>query len=143
VDDSSGLTPVANVMPTAQQHHILIVDDEINVAVTLREGLAKLPNCRVAMATSGEQALVQLAQQPVDLLITDYQMPGMDGLALVAAVRQMQPALPILMITGYGEMVLSQTVAEQSIEVVLDKPVKLATVRQKTLEYLEKNGSER
>ena len=80
---------------------ILIVDDEENVALTFQDSLERLPNCEVAIATNGEQALQLFEQQPFDLLITDYKMPDMDG----GRVRQLYRRTAIIMITAYGSEV--------------------------------------
>jgi len=115
---------------------ILIVDDEENIAMILQDGLERLPNCEIAIATSGEQALWLFEQQPFDLLITDYKMPGTDGITLAARVRQLYPRTVIIMITAYGDETLREQAARASIQRVLDKPVGLAQVRCVALEAL-------
>ena len=115
---------------------ILIVDDEENIALTLQDGLERLANCEIAIATSGEQALGLFEQQPFDLLITDYKMPGTDGITLAARVRQLYPRTVIIMITAYGDETLREQAARASIQRVLDKPVGLAEVRCVALEAL-------
>jgi CheY-like chemotaxis protein len=56
----------------------------------------------VAEAGTGEQAMALLRERPeVDLLITDLGLPGMSGQDLVAAARQLRPALPVLLASGY------------------------------------------
>ena len=115
---------------------ILIVDDEENIAMTLQDGLERLPNCEIAIATSGEQALWLFEQQSFDLLITDYKMPGTDGITLAARVRQLYPRTIIIMITAYGDETLREQAARASIQRVLDKPVGLAEVRCVALEAL-------
>jgi CheY-like chemotaxis protein/two-component sensor histidine kinase len=108
---------------------ILIVDDEENVALTLQAGLERLPQCEITVATSGLRALEHLEQEPFDLLITDYKMPGTDGLALATRVRQLYPQISIIMVTAYGDESLRREAAGISIERVLDKPIKLDEIR--------------
>jgi len=117
---------------------ILIVDDEENVALILQDGLERLPNCEITIATSGEQALRLFEQRPFDLLITDYKMPGADGMTLATRVRQLCPRTVIIMITAYGDETLREQAARASIQRVLDKPVGLAEVRRVALEALER-----
>ena len=117
---------------------ILIVDDEENVALTLQNMLRKLPRCDIVVATGGEQALQLFEQQPFDLLITDYKMPGMDGITLAARVRQLYPRTAIIMITAYGSDELRGQAARISIQSVLDKPVGLVEMRSAALEALER-----
>lgn len=115
---------------------ILIVDDEINVALTFQDSLERLPNCETTIATNGEQALQLFEQQPFDLLITDYKMPGTDGITLAARVRQLYPRTIIIMITAYGDQTLREQAARASIQHVLDKPVGLGEIRCVALEAL-------
>ena len=118
---------------------ILLVDDEENVILTMKAGLQMLLDCEAATATSGEQALRLLEEKPFDLLITDYKMPGMDGMTLSARVRQSYPHTGIVMITAYDDDGLRREAAQVPIQYILDKPVNLPDVRTAVLEVL--NGS--
>ena len=81
------------------------------------------------MATEGEQVLHLLQNDEWDLLITDFQMPKMDGMMLAEQVRLTQPALPIMIITGYSELISPQAIKTLSLNYILDKPVKLTKIR--------------
>jgi two-component system response regulator PilR (NtrC family) len=116
--------------------HILIVEDEENVATTLQYMLKKLPRCNITIAGGGEQALRLFERQPFDLLITDYKMPDMDGMTLAARVRQSYPQTVIIMITAYGDDALREQAAHISVQHVLDKPVELVEIRSAALEAL-------
>ena len=128
---------------TAAVRRILVVDDEENVALTLQSGLEKLPNCEVAIATSGEEALQLFAQRPFDLMVTDYKMPGTDGMTLAARIRQAYPPTSVVMITAYTNEDLLEQAARASIHSILDKPVKLAEVRLAALEALGQAAASR
>jgi len=119
-----------------KQGRILVVDDEVNLALMLKDGLNKLPNCEVAMATSGEQALQLFAEQPFDLLITDYRMPGIDGLTLATRIRRLYPLTAIVMMTAYGNDDLRARATRVNIRHFLDKPVQLTDIRLAVLEAL-------
>ena len=116
---------------------ILVVDDEENVVFTLKAGLARMANWEVSTATSGEQALELFAQRPFDLLISDYKMAGMDGLALANLVRQRYPRTSIVLVTAYSSDELREQAARLSIHRILDKPVKIADIRSVALEALQ------
>jgi DNA-binding NtrC family response regulator len=80
---------------------ILIVDDEegmrrLLVRVLTREGYQALA------AASGADAMARIAGESFDLVITDIQMPGMTGLALLEELKSFDPALPVVVITAYG-----------------------------------------
>jgi signal transduction histidine kinase len=83
---------------------VLLVDDENLVRGSTAEMLADL-GYRVVEAESAEVALRKLDEQiHVDILITDHLMPGMTGTELVLAAHNRQPALPVLIISGYAEV---------------------------------------
>jgi signal transduction histidine kinase/DNA-binding response OmpR family regulator len=82
---------------------ILLVDDDPLIAMSTAEMLEDLGH-RVIGANSGQRALEILrSEQPIDLMMTDHMMPGMTGIELAAASRQVRPQLPVLLATGYAE----------------------------------------
>lgn len=89
---------------------ILIVDDEAHVRFTLAEVLGDAGH-QVIAASSGAEALA-LADDELDAVISDLSMPGMDGLALLAALRQRDASLPVLLLTARG----SERVAVQAMK---------------------------
>jgi PAS domain S-box-containing protein len=89
--------------PTARAR-ILLVDDDLLIAMSTADMLADLGH-EVIEANSGPIALEVLkADNAVDLMITDFAMPGMNGAQLAEAAHRVSPGLPILLATGYAEM---------------------------------------
>jgi two-component system, response regulator FlrC len=87
----------------SKRHPILLVEDD----ATLREALAetmRLAGYEVVTAADGETALVALTADVFDAVVTDYQMKPMDGFALLSAIRELRPSLPVLMITAHGSI---------------------------------------
>ncbi len=123
----------------AKTRRILVVDDEEFVGLTLQEGLEKLSNCEVAVALNGAQALTMFAEQPFDLLITDYKMPDMNGVTLAARVRELYPKTGVIMITAYSNHLLREPFAAAAVQRVLNKPVRISEIRTAALETLS-NG---
>jgi CheY-like chemotaxis protein len=82
---------------------ILAVDDD---SLVLMNTLAMLEDMghRVLSASSGREALAIAEREPVDLVITDYAMPTMNGVQLLEALRKRTPDLPALLATGYAEL---------------------------------------
>lgn len=78
---------------------ILVVDDDKRIRALIRRGLKKLGH-EVVEAGDGAAALERLRADPVDLLITDLYMPGMEGLELIQKVRAAWPELGIIAISG-------------------------------------------
>jgi PAS domain S-box-containing protein len=83
---------------------ILFVDDDPLIAMSTTEMLEDLGH-QVIGASSGPHALdIIKSEQPIDLMMTDHVMPGMTGIELAAASREVRPSLPILLATGYAEL---------------------------------------
>jgi len=80
---------------------LLIVDDEKNYLFVLEDLLSE-EGYEVITTEGGEEALKLLDGHDLDLIITDMKMPGMDGMALMEAVHQRLPDLPVIMMTAYG-----------------------------------------
>ena len=72
---------------------ILVVDDEPDLLETVRRILTRSGHDVVAVG-SGAEALRELEARPSELVLTDLMMPGVDGLALVARVRELEPVMP-------------------------------------------------
>ena len=97
-------TPMPRPQKTKRSAVILFVDDDPLIAMSTTEMLEDLGH-RVIGASSGRHALdIISSEQPIDLLMTDHVMPGMTGIELAAASRQLRPSLPILLATGYAEL---------------------------------------
>ncbi len=82
---------------------VLVVDDERLLHGVIARLLGR-HGMEVTSCTSGTQALEALQKHSFDLVITDFQMPEMDGLELLAQVREREPDLPVVMITGHASV---------------------------------------
>ena len=80
---------------------ILVVDDEESMCQYLSILLSK-EGYEVQTANSGAEALRAIETAPVDLVMTDIQMPGMDGIQLLKGVRAVDPATPVIIMTAYA-----------------------------------------
>jgi CheY-like chemotaxis protein len=81
---------------------VLIVDDEL-MARKLIEKILVRDGYHVAQAENGEAALEILEQTPIDIIVSDIRMPVMDGYGLLKAVKARYPAIPVIIITAYGD----------------------------------------
>lgn len=101
---------------------LLLVDDEDGIRTVLSLLLADMGH-DVRTAAGGEEALRLLAASPVDVVLTDVRMPGMDGLAVLSAVREAWPATEVIMLTGHGDMELAVKSLRLGATDFLTKPV--------------------
>jgi CheY-like chemotaxis protein len=92
---------------------VLIVDDSPIDRVLIEGVLRKDPRVKTRQAQSGTDALATLGQWQPDVVVTDLQMPEMDGLALVTAIRIHYPSVPVILITAHGSEELAVRALEQ------------------------------
>jgi CheY-like chemotaxis protein len=108
---------------------ILIVDDEPDVADLFRQRFrreAREGTYVLHFAASGEEALQQLAgeiQPELIVILSDVNMPGMDGLTLLGEVKRSYPHLPVMMVTAYGEDERRRRADDLGASEFLTKPV--------------------
>ncbi len=108
---------------------ILTVDDEPIVLDVLREYLTG-DGHRVVTALDGMSALEAFEKQSFDLVITDRAMPQMNGDQLADRIKEISPATPVLMITGFGELMKAKGEHPKSVDLILNKPLKLMVIRE-------------
>ena len=106
--------------------NILVVDDEAVMVESIRIGLES-SGYRVFEAFSAQQALDHLNQggQMIDLVVTDYLMPKMNGLDLLGAVRRSHPVLPVIIMTAYAETSLVIEAMKNHCDSFIEKPFSL------------------
>jgi len=112
------------MIPRGRGQQILFVDDEPIVGKSMEEFLRRL-GYAVTRCEESEEALIKFRQTPqtFDLVVTDWAMPGMSGTELVSGVRNLRPEIPVLLITGFVDTLLQETVKMIGVDDVLLKPV--------------------
>lgn len=111
-------------MPSATALKVLIVDDKPAVRQVTRLALEKIGVRLIHEAGNGSAGLQKAVVQPLDLIISEFSMPKMDGLELLHAIRR-HPAvrkLPFILITGRGDRELVVTAAQAGVNTYLVKP---------------------
>lgn len=126
---------------TQEETTILVVDDEEDICRSLETFLeGSMQETRVRSVQSGSEALTFLEAYEVDLIITDYRMPDLDGLAFLQKVRELRPDTPRIMMTAYPDLNLAmQAINEEKVDAFLTKPLEplelVQTVRQTLREH--------
>lgn len=106
------------------QKKILVVDDEENTRLALSRLLAR-EGYAVQAAANGYEALDRLRETPAELIITDLNMPEMDGLAFLRELNRNHPSSNVIMITAYGEIESYLEALNLGAFEYINKPVRL------------------
>ncbi|MHC4548492.1 MAG: sigma-54-dependent transcriptional regulator [Planctomycetota bacterium] len=120
----------------AERPLILVVDDDRNTRESLKRGLNRA-GYNVLTAEDGSRAVPLLQDQEVDLLITDYKMPGIDGLRLASTARVVRPHVAVIMISAFANVDTAVSAIKQGIFDVIEKPVKMRDVKKAAARALE------
>jgi CheY-like chemotaxis protein len=114
---------------SASRPVVLLVDDEPDVRIILRRLLAGTrPEYDILTATGVLDALGQIAGRTVALVVTDFNMPSLNGLQLTQAIKARAPAAKVALITAYTTTLLEQLARQCQVDYYLTKPFHLATV---------------
>ena len=105
--------------------HLLIVEDDPEMLDLLRKVLEK-EGYRVSLAADSHEATASLSKIPFDLVVTDMVMPDNGGLELLQAIRASQPALPVIIITAFGDWGTYSRALELGAAAFISKPLKMA-----------------
>ena len=120
-------------MPAAASLNCLVVDDQQTIRSLVRSGLQELGVRNMHEAPDGEEGLRQMLTRPYQLVISDYNMPKLDGLGLLRAVRSHPPIskTAFIMLTGRADKDLVQRAVQFGVNNYLVKPFTVATLREK------------
>ena len=120
-------------MPAASSLRALVVDDQQTMRLLVRNGLQQLGFREIDDAIDGEDGLRKVVTQPVHLVIADFNMPKLDGLQLLRAVRSNPPTAKIayIMLTGRADKDLVQRAVQFGVNNYLVKPFSIATLKEK------------
>jgi signal transduction histidine kinase len=122
---------------------VLFVDDEPNLLKALQR-LCRREAFSVLTANSGAQALIILAQQDVDLVVSDLRMPGMDGIALFFEVARLYPDIPRILLSGNADMeAMVNALNTRQLSYFLPKPWDEEHLRETLREFLQRRQMEK
>ncbi len=119
------------------ERNVLVVDDE----AVVRKSVCRIfsgTEFQVEACPSGSSALERLQEKPFDLVITDLKMPGMNGIEVLKAIRVLQPAVPVILITGYATVDTAVEAMKCGAVEYIPKPFTPDLILDKTREVLRK-----
>jgi CheY-like chemotaxis protein len=109
---------------------LLIAEDEDTLSYFLRRSLEdSVPPFAVEVAGAGAEALKRLAGSQFDVIIVDLQLPDMDGVSLIKAVRQFDPFVKVIVMTAYGSPEAEIEVKKLGIDAYVTKPFVVEEMR--------------
>ncbi len=112
-------------MPVRTMRTIILVDDDPDVLVTIGEMLSRSGHYVIARSDA-ESALSTIRETDgIDLIITDYQMPGMDGGDFMMTLRSLVPSVPVIVLTAHGSIDLYIKSMSLGAFEYITKPVKI------------------
>jgi len=117
---------------------ILVVDDEVMICQQL-ERLYTHAGYNVALCSSVEQALKRLEAEDIDLVVTDIRLPGLSGIELTKRMHETYPDVPVIVVTGYGDIGTAVEVLKLGASDYIVKPFSGATIQESTRVVLEKS----
>lgn len=120
-------------MPLAAAFKVLVVDDQLTMREVTRLALQEIGIRNILDADNGKSAFKVVVTQPVDMIISDFNMPELDGLGLLRAVRG-HPAvrkMPFILVTGRGDSELVTKAAQAGVNNYIIKPFTAETLRGK------------
>lgn len=108
--------------------NVLIVDDQRDILRLLHSTLDTLKSAKLKIfeAPSGEEALLESARRKIDMLISDYKLPGMSGVELIHKVRARHPEAKVILISGVSDRKVREELLGAGALAVFDKPIPMA-----------------
>lgn len=116
---------------------ILVVDDEPDIREAIQDLLSSsFQRATVLSAESGSRGLAILGDHPVDLIVTDYKMPGMNGVAFIRAAEKLVPGVARVILTAFDRELMRELGSTATRETILQKPVEAELLLQVVQESL-------
>ncbi len=120
-------------MPAASALRVLVVDDQLTIRSLVRAGLVAAGVSNVTDAPDGEEALKIMTTKPINLVISDFNMPKLDGLQFLRAIRACEPikATAFIMLTGRADKDLVARAVQFGVNNYLVEPFSNAQLKEK------------
>jgi two-component system, chemotaxis family, chemotaxis protein CheY len=127
-------------MPFASALRVLIVDDQLTSRLLIRGGLQELGVTNIGMASNGEEGFRVVKAKPAHLVISDFNMPKLDGLGFLRAVRTYPPTQKIgfILLTGKSDKELVEKATKLGVNNVISKPFTMPVLKAKIEEVVGK-----
>jgi ATP-dependent Lon protease len=129
------------ILKLSRKHRILVVDDEEMTRKNLDHVLTR-EGCEVMTAAGGAEALNLLEKNSFEVIITDLKMENVDGMGVLASAKKMDPAVEVIMISGYATVPTAVEAMKKGSYYYLSKPFKLEEIRSTVKAALSKKRAQ-
>ena len=114
---------------------VMIVDDDKDFRLLLRDRLVRV-GLTCIEAGNGEEAKAQLKKRDVDMVVTDFRMPKMDGLELIDWLQQTHRYVPIIFVSGDVSVAIRKKAEQAGVYAIVEKPCSLSDLSMKVKEVI-------
>ena len=115
----------------------LVIEDDADSALFSQTALRQLAGMEVEIAADAQQALTALAARSFDIIVTDIEMPGRSGLEILPQIRELQPGVPVLVLTAHGNLTYAVEALRQAADDFLVKPIRPAELADRARELAD------
>jgi len=126
-------------MDSRKKRRILVIEDDEEMR-SLLEDFIEEEGYGVDSVGDGSEAFRKLAKGSFDLIITDIRMPGLNGLDILPGLKQIQPGIPIIVITAFGSEEVQRRALTRGADAYLEKPLHLEQLRTLIQEMVSSKG---
>lgn len=117
--------------------NLLLVDDERMFLMSLSESLMQtLEDVNVITAENGEEAIRVLDSMPVDFIVTDLQMPVLNGFGLLGHLKEFYPSIPVIVMTAYVNDETMKRLSSLGFLNIMEKPIEFENLIRKIREWI-------
>ena len=117
---------------------LLIVDDQAGIRLLLNEVFSK-EGFETTLAANGMEALQFVSEKIPDCILLDMRMPGLSGVEVLKRIKKQSADVPVIMMTAYGEIELTEEAFQHGAERYFTKPFNIYEVRDAVVEIVNRN----
>jgi CheY-like chemotaxis protein len=113
--------------PVFTPRRIIVIDDDEGIADVIA-AIVRNGGHTVEFFTDPREGVAKFKTEPFEVVITDLAMPGLSGLEVAADIKRMDPTVPIILLTGWGDDLDKQKIADAGINKILSKPAPMSQI---------------
>jgi len=137
-----GQSALLKLVNASSRKPLILVDDDVSYTSLLTQLMVEHLDCPVVAFSRPRDALAALPKLGAGVIITDYEMPGMNGFEFIAETTKLLPQVPCILITGHPlDVSMQQRIAASAVKVVLSKPFGWSKLSDEIVHWWPEAGS--